>query len=134
MGKNEKGEPLLSFWLDCQGENTDKLWLLVFMGKAPGTMGDLFCWYDWGSKGIKRREWKSFLSNFFLTQGSLHENGFILNDDGTAIIKPFHLDLDCLKDKFLSPDICFEPLADAIESINSQIKIFNLLANQARKL
>lgn len=132
-GKNEKGESLLGFSLDCQGDE-GHTWLSVLGGKAPGALAGLYCWYDWSAKGIKRRDWKNYLSDFFINHESLHENGFILNDEGTALMKPFYLDLNCLKKNFLSPDKCFDPLAEAIDAIHSQIKIFDELTKEAKKL
>lgn len=132
--KNEKDEPLLKFWLDCHGTNTDKTWISVLGGKAPGAVAGIYCWYDWGTKGIKRKAWKDFLRNFFLKHESFYEQGFILNDEGTAILKPFNLSLDCLKEHFLSPDKCFEPLADVIDTIISQIKVFDELLKNSSKL
>lgn len=132
-GINEKGKPLLGVWLDCQGESTDRTWLSVLCGKAPGTVAGLFFWFDWSTKGIRRKDWKIFLRDFFKNNESLHEHGFILNDDGTAILKPFNLNLDCLREYHSSSDRCFEPLADAIDTINSQIDVFNDLSKKAKK-
>lgn len=132
--KNEKGKPLLKFLLDCHGPNTDKTWISVLGGKAPGAVSGIYCWYDWESKGIRRKNWKDFLRKFFLNHELLYKQGFILNDEGTAILKPFNLSLECLKEHFLSPDKCFEPLADTIDTINSQIKVFDELSKLASKL
>lgn len=132
--KNEKGELLMSIWLDCHGENSDQSWITVLGGKAPGAVAGLYCWYDWGAEGIKRKEWKNLVRDFFATHDSLHENGFILNDQGAAIIRPFTLDPECLKDNFLAPDKCFEPLAEAIEAFHSQIKVFDELEKQVRQI
>lgn len=71
---------------------------------------------------------------FYASHESLHENGFIINDDGTAIMRPFALDLECLKDNFLAPDKCFEPIAEAIDAIHSEIKVFDEFAKEANKI
>lgn len=132
--RNDQDKPLLVFWLDCQGENTDKTWLSVLGGKAPGAIAGIYGWYEWSAKGIKRKDWKNFLRDFFASHESLHENGFTLNADGTAIMKPLILDLDCLKENFLSSEKCFEPVAEALEAIESQVEVFDELSKGAGKL
>ncbi len=103
-------------------------------GLVPGTKGGLFLWYDWSAKGISKREWKSFLQNFFIANPALQDNGFILNNAGTAIIKTVKINLSCLADNLKNPQDCFDDIDAALEAIYAQRQVFEKLLNEAEKI
>lgn len=132
--KQENGAPIASFSLDCEGDNTGLSWPAVLCGIAPGTVADFFFWYEYSPRGIKRKIWKAFLKEFFISNPALLEHGFVLTKDGGGIMKPVKLDLDCLAENFQNPDCCFDPISDALEDICAVINIFNKLIAEAATL
>lgn len=124
-----------AFLLDGQGEEFENsTWIAILCGLAPGTSAGLYFWYPWGDRGIRKKDWKNFLKDFFSANPELMEAGFSLNSDGTAIIKPLRFDLDCLARNFDNLDGCFEPLNEALEAIFKQSRVFGKLMEKAAKL
>lgn len=133
-GKTERGEPLAAFWLNYQGEDTYRSWLSILAGIVPGTSAGLYFWYEWVQKGIRRREWKSFLKDFFISNPGLRDNGFVLNDEGTAITRPLRIDLQCLADNFQNPEVCFDAIGNALDAIYAERKSFETLVDMAGRM
>lgn len=133
-GKTEREEPIAAFWLDYQGDNSDRSWLSILAGIVPGTSAGLYFWYEWVQKGIRRREWKSFLKDFFISNPGLRDNGFVLNDEGTAITRPLRIDLQCLADNFQNPEVCFDAIGNALDAIYAERKSFETLVDMAGRM
>lgn len=133
--KPEEDALTAAFWLDGEGEEIgERSWLSVLCGLVPGTSGGFFFWYDWTANGIKRKAWKEFLKDFFANNPGLRENGFSLNEAGTAIVMPLRLDLERLAADFPDADSAFEPAAEAADAIFSQRETFKDLFQKAAKL
>lgn len=133
-GKTEREEPIAAFWLNYQGEDTYRSWLSILAGIVPGTSAGLYFWYEWVQKGIRRREWKSFLKDFFISNPGLRDNGFVLNDEGTAITRPLRIDLQCLADNFQNPEVCFDAIGNALDAIYAERKSFETLVDMAGRM
>lgn len=133
-GKNARGVPQAAFWLDCQGNDTERSWLSVLCGKAPGTSAGIFFWYRWGDNNIKRKAWKAYLADFFVKNPELGEMGFCLSQDGEAIVKPILLDQHCLAAHIENPAPCLDAMADAAEAIAASREIFEKLVKEAPEL
>lgn len=132
--KKDDGMPIAGFWLDCQGDGCEKSWFSVLAGIVPGTTAGLFFWYDWSVHGIKRKDWKVFLKDFFIKNPGLGDNGFVLNEDGTAIMRPLKIDLACLAEHFQNPECCLDSMNETLEAIYAEREVFEKLLKDAAKI
>lgn len=107
------------------------LYLATLLPEHPG---GLFLWYDWDLKGFKKKTWKAFLRDFYISHPSLRNSGFSLNEDGTCIIWLFKFDLQCLAENYPDLEDCFENIGNGLKAISEQRSVFESLLKDADKL
>lgn len=109
-------------------DHTWRAWLGVLGGCYPANRAGLFFYCH---QQEHKKNWKNFLSKFYNDHLSLKENGFVLSEDGTELVRYVSLDLNCIAEN--DPANCLDPLRKAFESISLERNTFDRLVKQADK-
>lgn len=87
--------------------------LSALVGKTPLDNYGIFFGVDNNSMGMKKNQWKNFLSNQYINKPILQENGVIY--DGLLLYIPITLDPKLIAEEYPLFDACLKPVDDALD-------------------
>lgn len=122
--QNIQNKPVASFCLECEGDDSDRSWLSVLCGQVRATGYFTFKPNYYGAFGIKKKDWKKYLLNYFSESSVFSDAGFTFDSNGEEIIIPIVLNASELAEKYPDLNECFGSIDSAIEAINALLPEF----------
>jgi hypothetical protein len=107
--------------------------LTQVLGESDGAKLNLFFTMGTADLGLRKSAFKNLLRNEFEKHEALHKLGFMLSDEGEAIVLFFHLDKDKVAEEYPHFDECFDPLKQAFDTVFEGHPIFEKIVENIKQ-